>query len=140
MVLYNTSQKSITMENKKKKAQVVEVCKTELIYYHIMCLLRIDQISLKDLFNYQLAQVSTSLFTDTGEERYPKVKSTLKKKLKIEVSNRSLDVDVIILDGCAVLSYIHWPKDACVRDFVDGSIEYVKTHLQVASMYLIFVR
>lgn len=140
MVLDNTSQKGITMENKMKKAQVVEVCKTELIYYHVMCLLRIDQISLKDLFNYQLAQVSTSLFTDTGEERYPKVKSTLKKKLKIEVSNRSLDVDVVILDGCAVLSHIHRPKDACVKDFVDGSIEYVKIHLQVASMYLMFDR
>lgn len=128
------------MENKMKKAQVVEVCKTELIYYHIMCLLRIDQISLKDLFNYQLAQVSTSLFTGTGEERYPKVKSTLKKKLKIEVSNRSLDVDVVILDGCSVLSHIHRPKDACVKDFVDGSIEYVKIHLQVASMYLMLDR
>ena len=105
-----------------------------------MCLLRVDQISLKDLFNYELAQVPTSLFTDTGEERYPKVKSTLKKKLKIEVSNRSLDVDVVILDGCAVLSHIHRPKDACVKDFVDGSIEYVKIHLQVASMYLMFDR
>ena len=32
----------------------------------------------------------------------------------------------MILDGCAVLYHIHWPKDARVKDFVDAFIEYVK--------------
>ena len=118
--------KVITMENKKTKAQVAEVFNTELIYSHAMCLLNVDQISLDDLFNYELAPVLTSLFTDTGEARYPKGKSTLKKKLKVEVSTRTYDADVMILDGCAVLYHIHWPKDARVKDFVDAFIEYVK--------------
>ena len=72
-----------------------------------MCLLSEDQISLEDLFNYELAPVSTSLFTDTGEARYPKGKSALKKKLKVEVSTRTHDADVIILDDCAVLYHVH---------------------------------
>ena len=92
-----------------------------------MCLLIVDQISLDDLFNYELAPVLTLLFTDTGEARYPKGKSTLKKKLKVEVSTRTHDADVMVLDGCAVLYNIHWPKDACVKDFVDAFIEYLKT-------------
>ena len=72
-----------------------------------MFLLSVDPISLEDLFNYELAPVPTSLFTDTGEARYPKFKSTLKKKLKVEVSTRT-NADVILLDGCAVLHHINW--------------------------------
>ena len=132
--------KVITMDNKKAKAQLVEVYNTELIYSRVMCLLKVDQISLDDLFNSELAPVLISLFTDTGEAKYPKGKSTLKKKLKVEVSTRTHDADVIILDGCAVLYHIHWPKNACVKDLVDPFIEYVKKHLQVASVYLIFDR
>ena len=116
-----------TMENKKTKAQVVEVYNNESIYSRVMCLLSVDQISLDDLFNYKLAPVPTSLFTDTGEERYPKSKSTLKKKLKVEESTRTHDAYVIILDGCAVLYHIQ--KNAVVKDFVDTSTEYVKKHL-----------
>ena len=88
--------KVITMENKKTKAQVVELYNTELIYFCVMCLLSIDQITLEDLFRYELAPVPTSLFTAIGEARYPKGKSTLKKKLKVDVSTRTHDADVII--------------------------------------------
>ena len=81
-----------------------------------MCLFSVDQISLEDLFNYELAPVPTSLFTDTVEGRYPEGKSTLKKKLKAEVSTRTHAADVIILDGFAVVYHIHWLKDARVKD------------------------
>ena len=91
------------MENKKTKAQVVHVYNTELMYSHVMCLLSLDQSSLGDLFSYELAPVQTSLFTNTGEGRYPKNKLTLKKRLNVEVSTRTDDADVIILDSCAVL-------------------------------------
>ena len=60
-----------------------------------MCLLSVDQISLDDWFNYELAPVPASLFTDTGEARYYKGKSTLKEKLKLKVSTRTNDADVI---------------------------------------------
>ena len=91
------------MNNKQTKTKLVEVYNIELIYSFVMCLLSLDQISLDDLFNYELAIVPSLLFTDTGEARYSKGKSTLKKKLKVEVSIRKHDADVIILDGCVVL-------------------------------------
>ena len=101
--LYATlTKKVITMENKKTMVQVN-------IFRHVPSECR--SISLEDLFNYELAPVPTSLFTDTGEARYPKVKSTLKKKLKVEVPTRT-NADVIILDGCAVLHHINW-KNIC---------------------------
>ena len=100
----------------------------------------VDRISLEDLFNYELAPVLTSLFTDTAEARYLKDKLTLKKKLKVEESTRPNDAEVIILDCCAVLYHINWPKDAGVKYFVDAFMEYVKKHSQVASVYLIFDR
>ena len=81
-----------------------------------MCLLSVDKILLEDLFNYELAPVLTSLSTGTVEARYPKGKSTLKKKLNVEVSTRTHDADVIILDGCAVLYHIRRPKDVRVKD------------------------
>ena len=104
---YATVNKNVlTIQNKKAKAQVVKVCNTKLIYSHAMCLLRVDQISFEDLFNYELAPVPTSLFTDSIEARYPKGKSRLKKKLKLEVSTRTHDADVITLGGCTILYHI----------------------------------
>ena len=88
-----------------------------------MCLLNADQISLEDLFNYKLVPVQTSLFTDPSKARCPKGKSTLKEKLKVEVSTRKHDADDIILNGCAALYHLHWPKDACAEDFVEYVIE-----------------
>ena len=136
---YATLPKKVTtMSNKKTKAQVVQVYNTELICSSVMCLLSVCQTSLEDLFNYELAPLPTSLFTDTGEARYPESKSTLKKKVKVEVSTRPNDADVIISNSCAVLYHIHRLKDTYVKDFVDTFIEYVKNHLQVASVYLTF--
>ena len=99
-----------------------------------------DQISLEDLFNYTLVPVLTSLFTGPSEARCPKGKSTLKEKLKVEVSTRKHDADDVILDGSAVLYHLHWPKDARINDFVDVFIEYVKKYFEVSSMYLTFDR
>ena len=74
------------------------------------------------------------------EVRYPKGKSTLKEKLKVEVSTRKHDADDVILDGSAVLYHLHWPKDARINDFVDVFIEYVKKYFEASSMYLTFDR
>ena len=132
--------KLLTIENKRTKASVAKCTKTELIYSCDICLLNTDQISLEDLFNYKLVPVLTSLFTGPSEARCPKGKSTLKEKLKVEVSTRKHDADDLILNGCAVLYHLHWPKDACAEDFVGAFIEYVIKDFQVASRYLTFDR
>ena len=51
--------KVITMGNKNTKAKVVEVYNTELIHSRVMSLLSVDQISLEDLLNYEIAPVPT---------------------------------------------------------------------------------
>ena len=73
------------------------------------------------------------MFTDINEARYSKGKSTLNKKLRVEVSTRT---HVIILDCCAVLYRIHWPKDVSVKDLVDALVDVnmLKKHLQVAGI------
>lgn len=42
------------------------------IYSHIMCPLSVDQISLEDLFFYELLPVPKPMFTVTTERRFPK--------------------------------------------------------------------
>ena len=110
------------------------------IYPRVVCLLSIGQVSLEDMFFYELSPVPMSMFTVTGEGRFPKKKAALKNKLKIEVSKINFTIDVIIVDGCAALYHIHWPKYAKVGDFVDSFVLYTSELFQYAAVYLIFDR
>ena len=89
------------------------------MHSRVMCLLSVGQISLEDLFFYELSPVPLSMFTVKEEGRFLKNKAALKIKLKIEVSKRNATADLINVDGCAALHYIHWPKDTKARNFVD---------------------
>ena len=63
-----------------------------------------------------------------------KSKSSLKKKLQVEVSSRvSEKSDGVILDGCAILWVIHWHLNGTVRDFVDGFNQYVLQKMSTCS-------
>ena len=74
------------------------------------------------------------------KENSKKNKAALKNKLKIEASKRNSTIDVIILDGCAAMYHIHWPKEAKVRDFVDSFVLYTSELLQSAAVHLMFDR
>ena len=78
-----------------------------------------DQLDFKNLFDYVLAPVPTSLFKDTGEPRFTSSKATLKNKIKVEVSSRGIVNDAILIDGM-LHSSIHWPKECLVEDLVKG--------------------
>ena len=67
-----------------------------MLYSQVMCLLSVGQISLEDLFFYELSAVLKSMFTVTGEGRFQKNKTALKNKLKIEVSKRSLQLMLLL--------------------------------------------
>ena len=99
-------------------------------------LLSIDKIDIKDLFDYELAHVPTSLFKDNGEARYPSNKSDLKKDLKFEVSTRNVVYNAIFIDGCA----IHWPKGGTVQELLKGIRNYIWKFLSAADVYLVFDR
>ena len=63
--------------------------------------------------------------------RITKSKSTLKKKLQVEQSTRTVKKPhVVIIDGCAML----W----LIQDFVNGFINYILNNLEQCDIYLIF--
>ena len=93
------------------KNKTVEVYNTEIIFSRVMYLLSAGHIQMEVLFKYELAPIPTALFKDTGEGRHPTSKAVLKNALKIEVSRRTIVLDAIIIDDCAMIhSVIHWPK------------------------------
>ena len=138
------SNKVITMaksKKPKKKDETNEVYNTELIFSRVMYLLNARQIELESIFHYKLAPVPTSMFEDNGEPRFIKSKSVLKNKLKVEVSQRNLNPDAVVIDGGGMLhSAVHWPKEGTVKDFTDGVCNYIIKMLEDSDVYLAFDR
>ena len=55
-----------------------------------------------------MSPVPTSMFKDSGDGRYPKIKSMLTYKLKVEVSIRGIIEDAVVIHGGGMLhSSIH---------------------------------
>ena len=69
-----------TGKKNKKKSTELKPCNTELIMSRVLYLISNDQLDFKDIFNYELAPVPTSMFEDSGEARYAKNKSDLMSK------------------------------------------------------------
>lgn len=75
-------------------------------------------LDLKEVFHHELAPVPTSIIDDR-EMRMTKTTAYLKKKLQLEQSTRiAIQLEVVIIDGCAVLWIIHWPSQGIVQSFV----------------------
>ena len=99
------STKDVTMaESKKTKSRlVVASFNTELIFSRVLYLLGNNQLDFTTPFNYELSPVPTSMFHDSGETRYPESKAVLKSKLKVEVSVRGVEVDVVVASNITFL-------------------------------------
>ena len=99
-------------------------------------------VDVKRLFTYELSPVPTSMFSETGEMRIAKGKSTLKNVLKKEVSSRLLvkQVPTVIIDGSAILYIIHWPPSGTIAEYVTGFRKYIVRKLALHDVYLIFDR
>ena len=100
----------------------------------------VDQISLEDLFFYELLPVPKPMFTVTAERRFPKNKAVLKNEDNWRQLKRTARIDVIIVDGCVALQHVHWPKDKKIWNFVDSFVLYISELLSSAAVYLIFDR
>ena len=90
----------------------------DLIFSCVLHLLVTNQIDFKDVFNFELAAVPTSLFYETGNARYRKNKAVLMNKLKVEDSSRGIQFDSVIIDGGGLMHKVYWPTDGMVK--VDG--------------------
>ena len=84
---YATIQKKVvTIEVKEKRKGSLagnDIYNTEMLYLCVMCLLSVGQISLEDLFFYELSPVPMTIFTVTGEGRFQKDKAILNKQLML---------------------------------------------------------
>ena len=113
------TKKVVTMDHARKHVNVgaVKVFDTNLIYSRVIGLQASGRdIDIEDVLGHELAPVPTSMFHDT---RIAKSKSTLKKILQVEVSDRVAgDANVSALDGSAILWVVPWPADGTVRDYI----------------------
>jgi len=113
----------------------------ETIYSRMMILASERDIAVKDVMNYELSAAPTSIFDENGNMRIPKAKCVLRKKLQVEVSNRcTMNPNVIILDGCAIMWALHWPVNGTVNDFISGFLDYVYNRLQQSDVFVVFDR
>ena len=131
----------ITMSVTKRQIKVdkMSVYDTELIYSRVIGLQSSRDISMKDVLEYELSPVPTSLFEDSGEMRTPKAKSTLKRKLQVDAESVGVRT-CVILDGCAILWVIHWPTTGTVADYVKNFVAYIQRLLHCTDVYLVFDR
>ena len=71
-------------------------------------------------------------------------KSVLKRNLQVEVSLRTSNhddkVDVVIIDGGALLWAVHWPSKGLVKDFVEAFLQTLVRYLQRQHVHLVFDR
>ena len=72
--------------------------------------------------------------------RLNKQKSELKNTLKIEVSNRHIITEAVVVDGNGVLWSLHWPLEGIVKYLAEIYFNYVMVHLTEHGAYLLFDR
>ena len=110
---YSTLHKEVvTMESMKKCIRLNDgnaVYDREKLFGRLLVLSQTRDISLQDIFMYELAPVPSALFEDYGNMRKSS-KAVLIKKLAVESQQLSHDPDVCIFDGNEMLYHIIWPK------------------------------
>lgn len=143
--LYETiSKKVVTMDHGRKHVKVAagKVFDTNLIYSRVIGLQASGRdIDIKDVLGHELAPVPTSMFDDTGDMRIAKSKSTLKKILQVDVSDRVAGgTNISVLDGSAILWVVPWPADGTVKDYIANFKYAIGKRLLTEDVYLIFDR
>ena len=132
---------TMAVSRKQVKMGSVSTFNTKLIFSRVLGLMTSREVDVEDILRYELAPIPTSMFEDNGDMRITKTKFTLKRKLQIEQSARTTEkLQVVVIDGCAILWTIHCPSKGTVQDFVDGFSRYVKGKLSQSEVYLVFDR
>ena len=82
-----------------------------------------------------------SMFSTTGEPYLCKLKSSIKDKLRVDVSeNTTSKPYAIIIDGCALLWTLNWPSNGTVNDFIQNMKQYLSSRLKWCDVYFEFDR
>ena len=125
---------------KHVKVGTVKVFDTNLIYSRVIGIQACGRdIDIKDVLVHKLGPVPTSMFDDNGDMRIANSKSTLKKILQVEVSDRVAGgANVSVLDGSAILWVVPWRADGSVKDYIANVKYAIGKRLRVEDVYLIF--
>ena len=75
-----TIKSNYKVRREKNKNVIKEGFNTDLIFSCVLYLLGMDQVEFKNLFDFELTPVPTSLIKNTGEPLYTTSKATLKNK------------------------------------------------------------
>ena len=130
------SNKVVTMSVTKKRIKLgsADCVDTNLIYSRVMGLMSSRDVDLTDVFSYEPKCQLRCLKIEDNE-----VKTTLKRKLQVEESPRTLSTpETIVVDGCAILWVMQWPKHGTVQqDYVNNALEYIFGNLQHSDVNII---
>ena len=111
----------MSVTRKSVKVSSKHVYDVNVIYSRVLGLQKTREIDLKMVLHHELSPVPTSMFDDQGDMRIASSKHILKKKLGMTVSCRlTSEIELTILDGCAILWIIHWPSKGTVQDYVNN--------------------
>ena len=128
-------------DKRRKRSCKKDEFNTELLFSRVVYLLGTHQIDFEEVFYYELSPVPTSLFYDSGAARYPKAKSVLMNKLKVEETSCNVQPNAVVIDGGGMLySCIYWPSNGRVEDLVTGVEQYLRRQALNSDVYLIFDR
>ena len=121
-------------DKRSKKKRNKNGYNTDIIFYRVPLLLGTNQSYFDKIYNFELAAVT---FKESGKARYPKSKSVLMAKLKVEESTRCIKPESVVIDGGGMFHIIHWPTAGTLKDLVDGIEHYLhrfsSTHLPAVS-------
>ena len=146
---YETISKKVeTMAITKKSFRVGDskVYNTELIYSRVIGLQASSrEVNITDVMSCELSPIPTGLFSDSGDMRISKSKSTLKNLTKVDASSRQAakEATCTAIDGCALLWIPRWPsststKQPLVLDYVNKFKDHIKEKLKKGDTYLVF--
>lgn len=98
---------------------------TEL-YQRLLSMTLINGPPSTSVFSYELAAVSPALFNDDGSMRKGQ-KSTLANFIIDQYHKESANVTEsgTVIDGCALLQQLQWPKIGCIQDICQTYIDSV---------------
>lgn len=138
------SMEVVTFNTKKKRLTIGEhaVIDQEAIYARVIGLLVSQrELNFQEVLATELTAYPPSMFHADGQMRAAAGKSTLKKNIQVDVSQRlSMSPTAIVVDVSAVIWTLEWPAHVTVATFISGFKKWLSLQLSTADVYLCFDR
>ena len=119
-----------------------EIIDTSLIYFRVIATqLTNVTMTVKNVFKYELATISTSIFNDGSDLRPAKSKADLKRTLQSKASTHTMSIsELTIIDGSAILWMVNWSTKASVIDYLQNFSSYIIQELARSNINLVLNR